>query len=396
MGLLIPKEDNSNETASFSFLTFVQEDKNYFVLSNEDGSGEQIRIEFPFAVQDVPAGYTVSIFIFKNQYYSQNDLIELRAKEKVTQSGRIGYAFSLRSLVDRDNNIFNEHTLPFAYYAFLNLISSNTVIDSKIPKKKSDVYSLNDFYDEGLVLIVLCDQLTQEIQEFSFDDYLYLLFIFGFVYVDTNDKQIAFNNLSIIKENFESIKSNFYNGRYSWKISAAPKFLRDEIYPTILAKQLITEDHYFLSKFHILYQVIEILIAEVLKNEIDLTVGNKGKNLPGYKLKEVLSKLATDSYRINRLLNEYSKIPSGFDHLMTSKLKEFFDEMKIHLPSDYEKISNRLSQLIYKYRNNLVHNYRIIHKDTDRLSIYLKLLEEINSFFEYLVFELLHTYKNAS
>lgn len=393
MPLLISKEDNSTETNSFSFSNTETAEKNYFVFKNDDGSGEEIRVEFPFSFENIPTGYTVSVYSFKNQYYSQNDLIEVRTNEKESNSGRIGYSFMLRSLLDKENNIFNEHTLPFAYYAYLKMLSGECVLKQCIPSKKQDTYLLSDFYEEDLVLFVLCDQLTNPISEFSFDDYLYYLFTHGFVYVNIKEKQIEFNNLSIIKDNFEVIKRNYHDGRYSWRIKPAQRFLRDEIYPAILAKKLITERHYFLSKFHILYQVVEILIAEVLKNEITLTVGNGQTNLSGYKLKEVLSKLATDGYRIAKLFNAYSKIPSGFDSLMIDKLKEFFDEIQVHLPSDNdEPISNKLSSLVYKHRNNLVHNYRIIHKDTERLDHYLKLLEEINSFFEYLVFELLYSF----
>lgn len=390
MSLQIPKEDNSTEIISFSFSNIETSEKNFFVFKNDDGSEEEIRVEFPFSFENIPPNYTVSVYSFKNQYYSQNDLIEIRTSEMKSNSGRIGYSFMLLSLLDKENNIFNEHTLPFAYYAYLKMLSGECILKQKIPLTKKDIYSLKDFYEENLVLFVLCDQLTNEIAEFSFDDYMYYLFTHGFVYVNIKDKQIDFNSLTLIKDNFTAIKSNYHNNKYSWRIKPAQRFLRDEIYPTMLIKELITEKHYFLSKFHILYQVIEMLIAEVLKNEIMLTVGNGQRNLSGYKLKEVLSKLATDGYRITKLFNAYSKIPSGFDKLMIEKLKEFFSEIQVNLPLDSDNlISNKLSSLVYRHRNNLVHNYRIVHKDPKKLENYLKLLDEINFFLEYLVFEIL-------
>ncbi|WP_026967511.1 hypothetical protein [Algoriphagus terrigena] len=393
MPLKVPIE-GSSDFSEFSFSHFEQNGSNYFVLNNDDGSGEQIRIEFPFSIDKIPLDYTVSLFAFRNIYYSQSDLIELRLHEKVAESGRIGYIYLLSALVDRENSNFNKHTIPYVYLTYLKLITGINPFKEIIPTTQSDIYKISDFYNDDLVITAICDQLVVDVIDFSFDDYLYLFYTHGFIYVEDVLTTTNYNPIPFVKENFESIKESLYNGRYSWKIIGASKTLRSEVYPSVLIKRLISEKHYFLSKFHILYQVIELLISDVLKNEIMLTFNNLDNEVSGQKIKETFSMLATEGYRIKLLINSYCKHTIGFDTVMIEKINHFFSEIRVNLPeSDGDSVSNKLSSLIYKHRNNLVHNYRVIHQEGDRVNMYLVLLDELNSYFEYLIFEILHSYK---
>lgn len=392
MPIQVKSNSPEKEYDKFGSPSFIQDDVNYFLLANEEDPNEVIRVNFPFDVPAITRGYSVSVHAFKNTHFNQNDIFEVRFDERANESGRVGYLFSLKAMEDKMNSNFNKHVLPYVYYAFEKLLTGDAAIKPNAIENKNEILQLKDIYNEDVTLLVLCNEYTQEIVDYQIEDYLYQLYLLGFVYIDTN-KHIVFNEIDFIKDNYNSIKVDIYKGRYIMRLSAAPKFLRNEIYPKKLVSSLVSDGHYFLTRFHTLYQVIELLIGFVLKREIEMNISLKQDTLTGYKIKEKLGEISTEGYRIKKLINEYAKIDEGFKNLFVDELKVFFQSIELKVDDEnQEGHLTKLSTLLYKHRNNLVHNYRIIHK-TDQ-TLYLDQLNNINDYLECLVFQLLLKYRN--
>jgi hypothetical protein len=395
VSLSISKDVGSNETDEFRLTEFEFAENNYFILSNTNDANEKIRIEFPFKCENIAAPYSATIYLFKNSHISQNDVIELRISDSINGNGRVGYIFTLAALLDKENSPFNEHSFPFAYYGFEKLVEGMTNCKPLLPSEKKEEYKLSDFYKEDVTCVVLCNENTQRETEFNFDNYLYSLYKYGFIYLENQEKDLISNNLSFIKANFNSIKENSHAGRQALKISKTKIDLAKEIYLTILIQSLISDQIHYLAQFHIHYQVFEILIDEILKNELILQVCSTTEELPGFKLKEKVSKIATDGYRISKLLSKYSNINNDFGIYFVEQLKKVFSlilETPIVNISDEDRDSNMLAELTYKLRNNLVHSYRKIYAITLNDNDFALLLIDVLDCFKYLICEIISTF----
>jgi hypothetical protein len=408
MSLLIPVETGADEFDDFVVTEFELGDKNYFILSNKREPTEKIRVLFPFECKDIAAPYTVQTYLFKNKHVSQNDVIELKisplekveikkeeGKKDKVKSFRIGYIFMLNALLEPENSPFNEHTFSFAYYSFEKLVSGEASCKPKIPHEKKDEYNLADFYETELSCVVICDQNTESVQGFNFEHYLFDLFLYGFSYVMDQNKKIRINNSAFIADKFETIKSTSSVDKQGLNITKAP-FTQSEIsYPITLIKSLISEESHFLTRFHTLYQVFEMLIDDILKSEIKLQICAGTEDLPGHKLKEKVSKLATEGYRVNLLITRYSKTSTELTLPLTEKLREvlthinpLYQESGEQEPrtevddtengEDKTEIqATKLAGLIVKLRNDLVHNYRSLHSDPLKRSVKELLVTDI-------------------
>jgi len=398
VGLFIPKDIGSEEYDEFILTEFELSEDNFFILSNSNDYDEKVRIKFPFEAKNIASPYTASVYLFDNQYISQNDVIELRISGSQNGNGRIGYIFTLASLIDAANSPFNEHSFSFAYYGFEKLVEGTTSCTPLLPKAKSEEYQLTDFYKDNLSCIVLCNENTQRETDFDFDAYLFNLYQYGFVYINDQQKKLLTNKLVLINDKFDSIKVNSTAGNLSLKIKKTILDLNNESYLGVLIKSLVEEDNHYLTRFHTFYQIIEILIDDVLKNEIKIQIRNISIEMPGFKLKEKVSKIATDGYRINQLLTKYCSINNEFGKSFSEKLKTFFSLIAISTSveeNDENENDNliELASLIYKLRNNLVHNYRAFFKFSSGENDLQSLLMEILEYFQYLVCEIILTFK---
>ncbi|CAM3928276.1 hypothetical protein MUGA111182_17745 [Mucilaginibacter galii] len=426
MSLLIPVETGSEQYDEFRFTEFECGDQNYFILSNTNDPAEKIRILFPFGLTSIAAPYTVSVNLFQNQQITQSDVIELKLtsigngkdseingivqKEKV-KAFRIGYIFMLNALLEPTNSPFNEHSFSFAYYAFEKLMSGEASCAAKAPKEKKDEYSLSEFYDVELSCVVICDQNTDKVSDFNFDHYLFDLLLYGFTFVSNQYQKIRVNASDFISSKFQTIRDTSAVGRLFLTLRKAP-FTHTEIsYPIILIKSLIAEESHFLTRFHTLYQIFEMLIDDILKTEIRLQICGNTEDLQGHKLKAKVSKLATDGFRVNLLINKYSKTSDG----LTTPLTEKLYKMATHINPLYRETSQtseeteefesdeendtqstQLAGLIVKLRNDLVHNYRALYSNEQERSTKESLVTEIVDDLELVCCEILVTFGRKS
>lgn len=418
MSISIPVETGADEFDDFVLTEFELGTQNYFILSNQNDPAEKIRLLFPFECKDIAAPYTVQTYLFKNKHISQSDVIELKIpwlekssvmkkdeKKGETKALRIGYIFMLNSLLEPENLPFNKHAFSFAYYAFEKLVSGETSCKAKVPHEKKDLYSLADFYDTELSCTVVCDQNTERLEDFNFEHYLFDLFLYGFSYVSDQNRTMRTNNSAFTTNKFATIKSTSSTGKQFLTLTKASFTHSETSYPFTLIKSLISEESHFLTRFHTLYQIFEMLIDDILKSEIKLHICAGTEDLPGHKLKEKVSKLATDGYRVNLLISRYSKTSAELTIPLTQKLKEILTHINplyqeagdqdLDAEPDNDKTNiqaTKLAGLIVKLRNDLVHNYRSFHTNLLKKSAKESLVTDIMDDIELVCCEILNTF----
>lgn len=422
MGLLIPVEAGADDLNTFEPTEFERGEENYFVLSNVDDRDEKIRILFPFNFEKVASPYTVTVNLFRNHRIAQSEVIELRlppkensqaefggnVREGKAKSFRIGYIFMLNALLESENSPFDNHSFPFAFYTFEKLVYGEAGCLARIASEKKDVYSLSEFYDSDLSCVVVCDQNIAHIPDFDFDHYLFDLLLHGFTFVGDQNQKMRTNGSPFLATQFEAIRSRSPIGKLALTVDKAPFAHREISYPITLIKSLIAEETHFLTRFHTLYQIFEMLIDDILKAEIRLQICEITEDLPGHKLKDRVSKLATDGYRVNLLITRYSDISEGLSVPLTEKLRQ----MAIHINPLYQESgegltdgeqkvadtsvistqSTQLAGLIVKLRNDLVHNYRALYTDVAQRVAKEALANEIVDDLELVCCEILITF----
>jgi len=152
--------------------------------------------------------------------------------------------------------------------------------------------------------------------------------------------------------------------------------LQPENYLRELFEELIYEQHP-LVKFHLLYQVIELLLEKVLHHELK-TVYDKLKKKEIYTrdLQDEIKKFIAEEQRITKLFSDYEK------NLDTIDLQNQCDLLLQALGKSEQK-GKGVAKSLYAVRNFIVHDYRSLPKSQ------IATLKEINSYFEILLIDML-------
>ncbi|MBU3024090.1 hypothetical protein [Zobellia galactanivorans] len=331
--------------------------------------------------------------IFKNQHFSQNRIIELRTTER-EGDGKIGYFFSKNSLFDSDENRFKDDKFltTAAFRACVALIKGEVCCKPRIPQFDDLIdHDISQFYEDFDVILVLSNLFTSSLKSFDFrKQYLSNIRNYGFNYISNSNQISDENSSSIIKRRFESLEKNA-DEIYRLKTKPISLSIQNDSYLTSLMIDLLSINSYHpLTKFHLLYQVIEVLIDLVLKKEIEVQVLNKLTEFSSYKLKTKLNEISSEAKRIDILINNYSTISPEVRDLMVLKIKDFVRIFDIE--EDIEELD--LEALIYKLRNGLVHNYRATYNDTLSISNNESDWKKLMDLFEILIVDVISSYKD--
>ena len=367
------------------FSHLEKKEQNFFVLNNARELGsEQIKVLIPFCVDNIFEGYSVDVYSFSNPLLRNNDVIALHTNEINKHSGRIGYFFSIKALADEENSIFDSHTLSYAYYALGLLLKGQANIDNveRVNRKEdSNIYKITDFFNEDIVLLVLCNEYINEIQDFNIDDYIYGLYKFGFIYNSNSVK----NRNGILKIQEDQYKTMTENGR-KIKIELKNKDFRNDYFISIYSKELVWKEKNWLTKFILSYQIIEILIDKIFIHSVYSIIE---KNIPdkSTKFRDKINTVTTESERIKRLFTDYTRIDESLKNLCSSKFVTILSSLSIEIDEDKRQ---KLHSIIYHIRNTIVHAVRVVYNENK--SVDECKMEELNDYFEYLIFEILSTF----
>lgn len=341
------------------------------------------------------------LFLLKNQFASQTDVVSFRVFEKSGTNDTLGYIYTLSRFLDADleddTQILNVYIKTAVFRGLLKLVLNEASIAAKTPDYiVGGEYLLSDFFDENLILLVIPTMFSTQVPNFAFkEQYLAPLYRFGYYGVfDLSISEYELNDSDFIRSNYASIEDDTSRSFKILKVRSTPNSICNESYFSVLYTSLIAKKTNVIIRFYFIYQVIEILSDFILKKEIIRYVNEYADNTTGFKLKEKLSKFGTEQYRISRLFtSDYSEVDYELSYELIIRLNVFLDENFTDFDADDDN-SYKLAYLIYKLRNNIVHNYKFLHEGEDNvISQRNDDLLEIIRHFEYLMLSVISSFK---
>lgn len=389
--MLILKERTENTEHKFQLTSIGIGNNITFALTSETYSDFDVSFEMQIPHNKLPIGYTVSVFLFKNSLYSQIETVDLRISGLAANSGKVGYFFRLDALFEPAILQKNMNTYPYAYYAMEHIFSKDSAIQTRVPYIDSRNYKITDFFDDDTIILVLCNEYCSNINNFDLYNYLPNLFNYGFILYGNDRPVEVINKHTFISTKYASIKSIVRpDGVYVLRIESANEVLAGESYITHVFSTLIQKDMDYVTRFLMLYQIIEVLISKVLPYEIQNSVCNNLATFTPSKLKENLNELTNASNIINSIFHNYAKPTESLKIEVRTKILDFFVHIQHPEYTDVGKhASLKSTQLFYALRNKLVHEYREWHKPRIDRSITISKMVEINELSEVLVSDMI-------
>ncbi|MDR0265065.1 MAG: hypothetical protein LBJ04_17740 [Sphingobacterium sp.] len=363
-------------------VTFDGEINSFACFENDDDE-PIFYFKLPFEIEELPNDdFSEKIYLFKNELFENERLIKLKLKEKPEDNKLVGYMFSLRDLVNQPNVFKNIHLKKIAFNTINKLLSETdlSLKSKKVDYRSDSDYNIFDFYDESLIVVCVCDQFVN-FQNYNFKDYLPSFSKYGFKFSHNNEFYSTETSCKVTRQNYINIDTaltlkipnNSLHTNY---------FIR-----SLLQNDLITSNNE-IGRFHIYYQVIEMLMEKVYKNEVQEKIIAKFNTLSSFDAKELFRETMRDSYSLEKLFGgAYSTLDSD----IVDELKTNIDVFLKYVAVDYNGKETYGS--IYKVRNTLFHGYSKILEnsslDKEKINSYLKL---VNDSFEYLINDVILTY----
>ena len=384
--LLIKDTLPSTDIHQFKLSSVLIDDNISFDLTSDTYADVNLNFTLEYPKSKIPLGYSVKVHLFKNKHFSQKDIIDLRIKEISANSGKIGYFFRLDALFEKDILQLNKHIYPYAYYAIEHLFSSEINLQTKIYELNSNPPIISDFFDEDTIILVICNEYVNDINDFTISNYLAPLFLNGFVKFENTKGIDVFNDNDLIKNNFNGIKNIARpDGAFVLKLTSPIELLTKETFIPYLYEYLLQYKNDNITRFITLYQIIEISISKIFHLKVQTKVCANINSLTSFQLKEFLGDIQKEKTRIIALFNDFARPSNPLEEKLKDAIKDFF----IHvIDSDYsDPVKNEqytLADVFYDYRNKLVHNYRLIHTagiDNQLTQNKMKLINDLTEIF---------------
>lgn len=393
--LLIKDSLPSTGVHQFSLSNVLIDNKISFILTSETYSGVNINFTLEYPKSKIFSDYSVSVHLFKNKHFSQKDIIDLRVKEIAANSGKIGYFFRLDALFEKDILQLNPHIYPYAYYAIEHLLSSNVNLQTKTYELNSNPPSITDFFDDDTIILVICNEYANVINDFTITNYLAPLFLNGFVKFENTIAIDIFNDSDLIKDNFNGIKGiKRPDGAFVLKLNSPIELLAKETFIPYLFQHLIQYKNDTITRFITLYQIVEISISKIFHLKVQTKVCNNLNNLTSIQLKDFLGDIQKEKTRIVALFNEFARPTTPLENQLREAIKDFFIHVLDPDYSDPIKIDQfTLADIFYDYRNKLVHNYRLIHTPGIDNRLTQEKMELINDLTEVFIAQIITNFK---
>lgn len=326
-------KDIEEKRFSVSSPKFLLEEK---VFSLEF-SGEAIKIPYSLQVEQSFSVDAFDMHLFVNAAVQENDIFRVYEGE----SGEIiGWLFPIQALLSNEHDYANDpHFLPCAFIAFQKLLQGEGV-PTKTPIFKGEQMSILDFYDDSDTILLLGRNEIKKIKDFQIQSFFPNLFKYGYRHKDklkTVGRRVS--------KYYEEIDKNIKLYKISGKLTS-----NTYIYDLFT---YILDDNNAVHAFLSLYQVIEIIIFDIFKDELAKCFENYSKvsenDYDGFfGIGEGLNSITKERPRIKKLFTALGKDYSELQFLCNNLLNNL----------GFESGKNAASAL-YAVRNKLVHSYRL-------------------------------------
>lgn len=361
-------DDNNDKTQHEFSLNSVSVDgaRQTFTLSSSTYESLDIQFTLELPKHPLPLGYSVTVHLFKNPFHLQRQVIDLRTADRARGGGRIGYMFDLEALFTPGVLQLDSHRYCYAYFGVEYLFQHSVSLQTKDAIIKSDPYSILDFFDDSTIMLVLCDQFCDEVSNFNLNNYLPNLFLNGFKLFSKSTPIEIENDHSYLQMNYESFTITnppIANGICPIRLAKAKVSISSEAYVVHLFTNLIQKKFDQVTRFLMLYQVVEIFMPKMIHLEARQRICQNLNALTSDKVKDLVIGLTKQGELITALLTRHA-IPR---HTLTTLLRQEILDFFIHVNHpeflDHTKHpSLTLTDLFYAFRNKIVHEYRILHE----------------------------------
>ncbi|MDD5545757.1 MAG: hypothetical protein PHO67_01160 [Candidatus Omnitrophica bacterium] len=327
-------------------------------------NGEAINVPYLLQVEEPYSADAFEMHLFINAATHENDIFRVYEVE----SGEIiGWLFPVQALLSVEHDYANdEYFLPCAFAAFQKLLQGEG-LPAKTPILKTEQLSILDFYNDSDIVLLLAKNQISKIKDFNIKFYLPDLFKYGYRYkdkIETVNKRVS--------KFYEELDKNIKLRKMSSRL-IANTYIYD-LFTDIL------DDNDVIHAFLSLYQVIEIVIFDIFKDEL-------AKCLDDY------SNLSENDYggffdigdKLNSIKSEKNRVANLFNY--TNDTLELRDLCNNLLQQLSLKTEDNAAKALYSVRSNLVHAYRLFSKPQKII------LEEVVEEFIGVIIDLVICYK---
>lgn len=338
-----------------------------FFLSTKTGIDFQIKT--PLKLDSTHKDKNFEVYLLAKKEIKENEIYQVYRKKT---DARIGWAIPTIAL-DSDLHDYkdNPHFLRYAYAGIKEVLKNNSLeINLKTFPNENNYLSISDIFHEETVLLILCKETYGNEYNFNIDRVIPSLIKNGYV-------KLAERDPSEIKYKFSAkLENKIYLEETASSLDNYSSIA------DIMNSSFVYEEN-SIFKFFYIYQIFELLIDHVYKNEQEFLIENL-LNVMGDsgKTKESLEKIQnfmSEKKRLGLLIQNYTSIN---DNLIT--LRTLCNKLLNMLNREN---SENFEGYFYKVRNFLFHQYRDLPKNS------IETLEEIVNELVYLLPSILSNYK---
>jgi hypothetical protein len=292
------KLTESKKEYNLDNVKFNKEEK-YFSLRSSENPEIEIEVQYLLNVVDTYNADQFKLFSFVNSSLSKEEnIFEVHVDRKSVN--RIGWAFPIQALNSTyHTKADNVHFLRYAFVSFQKLLRGEYFKEDHVFELASFNQEVNitEIYNSQLIVLCLSTEKTNLIHGFELSDYLHSLYSFRYFWIDSAAEFFVES---------EPIEINDDTSRI--RISEISRVLKGDIFIISLFKTHLKLNNHPIVHFHLLYQIVELLINRVYDCEIEkLLVESKDKTKSPHDLLMASNKLQTEKYRIVQLIDNYLK-----------------------------------------------------------------------------------------
>ena len=303
------------------------------------------------------------LFVLHNERsdYGEDSIYQVLVEDRT----RIGWIFPIQALDSTDHSYCNnEHFLKYAYVAIAKLLNSEQVI-----KNNWDSYeiTLSDLFSMNETILLLDNTNTDKIEGFSLDNYVTSLYAHGY----------SFTGNGNLYDSCEKVKDKHLI------LKPMSEQLKDSKYIVSMYKSIIPRTQDTIASFYLEYQMIEIMISKIFRQEFSSLINKiKAANPEDdlYEFKDELTEKANEAFRVQKLFGSYTKIDATLRN-------DLFDECNRLLGHYGMKTKDDAAKSLYAVRSLLVHRCYLIDEEG------LLILKNINDVLNGVIIQMIISFK---
>ena len=243
-----------------------------FIVNNQLATDDNLYFPFPLkesrSFKVKPRDF--QIYLFNKVNYACNDVFEIFVPDNSPSEAnkrRLGWLFPIQAIVsDEHDYVENEHFYPYARNAYIKLLNGDYDIAYNSQFASSSDINLETIYGKNTHVLLLYNKYLNIYKTiygtiFNIQSFLPSFFLYGYNLITSTTFPLFYNS----SEAQRPIK-NIEN--HNILILPISTDLKDLTFIYYLFENALPSCNNSLFRFHLIYQVFELLISEVFKLEI--------------------------------------------------------------------------------------------------------------------------------